>query len=222
VVQKSSLSQWHSLLGHPSYSIVSQIVSNNKLYTSSDSTITSVCDACQQGKSHQLPYPSSFSIFANPIELVFSDVWGPAPESVDREKYYVSFIDDYSKFIWIYLIKYKSNVFAKFQKFQTLFEGLFNRKIIAIQTNWRGEYQKFNSFFKIGTTHLVSCPHVHQQNGATERKHRHIVEVGHSLLAHASMPLKFWDEAFISAAYLINHLPSKVIDYHTPLERLFQ
>jgi hypothetical protein len=79
-----------------------------------------------------------------------------------------------------------------------------------------------NSFFsKIGITHLVSCPHAHQQNGAAERKHRHIVEIGLSLLAHASMPLKFWDEAFNSAAYLINRLPSKVIKNDTPLERLF-
>jgi hypothetical protein len=79
-----------------------------------------------------------------------------------------------------------------------------------------------NSFFsKIGITHLVSCPHAHQQNGAVERKHRHIVEIGLSLLAHASMPLKFWDEAFNSAAYLINRLPSKVIKNDTPLERLF-
>ena len=49
------------------------------------------------------------------------------------------------------------------------------------------------------------------KNSSTKRKHCHIVEVGLSLLAHASMPLKFWDEAFITATYLINRLPSKVI-----------
>jgi hypothetical protein len=67
----------------------------------------------------------------------------------------------------------------------------------------------------------VSCPHTHQQNGSAERKHRHIVETGLSLLAHASMPLKFWDEAFLAATYLINRLPSKVIHDSIPLERLF-
>jgi histone deacetylase 1/2 len=52
-----------------------------------------------------------------------------------------------------------------------------------MQTDWGGEYQKLNSFFnKIGIIHRVSCPHAHQQNGAAERKHRHIVEVGLSLL----------------------------------------
>jgi hypothetical protein len=68
----------------------------------------------------------------------------------------------------------------------------------------------------------VSCPHAHQQNGATERKHRHIVEVGLSLLAQSSVPLKYWDQAFLSAVYLINRTPSRVIEYQTPLERLFE
>ena len=80
-----------------------------------------------------------------------------------------------------------------------------------------------NSFFsRIGIAHLVSCPHAHQQNGAAERKHRHIVEMGLSLLAHASMPLKFWDEAFLTATFVINRLPSKVIDHQTPYEPLLK
>jgi len=104
----------------------------------------------------------------------------------------VSFIDDFSKFTWVYLLKFKSEVFQKFQELQALVERLFDRKILAMQTDWGGEYHKLNSFFaKAGIAHHVSCPHAHQQNGSAERKHRHIVEVGLSLLAHASMPLKF-------------------------------
>jgi histone deacetylase 1/2 len=86
-----------------------------------------------------------------------------------------------------------------------------------------GEYQKLNSFFqRISIAHHVSCPHAHQQNGSTECKHHHIVEVGLSFLAHASMPLKLWDEAFVTATYLINRLPSNVIHGQTPLERLYK
>jgi IS30 family transposase len=78
-------------------------------------------------------------------------------------------------------------------------------------------------FFQcIGILHHVSYPHAHQQNGSAERKHRHIVEVGLSLLVQASMPLKFWDEAFLTTTYLINHMPSKVIHYQTPFECLFR
>uniref|UniRef100_A0A8R7JVN6 Integrase catalytic domain-containing protein n=1 Tax=Triticum urartu TaxID=4572 RepID=A0A8R7JVN6_TRIUA len=91
-----------------------------------------------------------------------------------------------------------------------------------MQTDWGGEYEKLNSFFqKIGISHHVSCPHAHQQNGSAKRKHRHIVEVGLALLAHASMPLKFWDEAFLAATYLINIRPSKVIKFENPITRLF-
>jgi histone deacetylase 1/2 len=84
---------------------------------------------------------------------------------------------------------------------------------VCIQSDWGGEYEKLNSFLnRIGISHHVSCPHAHQQNGSAERKHRHIVEVGLALLANASMPLKFWDEAFLTATYLINMLPSKGIN----------
>lgn len=68
----------------------------------------------------------------------------------------------------------------------------------------------------------MSCPHAHQQNGSAERKHRHVVEVGLALLANASMPLKLWDEAFLTATYLINILPTKVFDYQTPMEILYK
>jgi len=194
----------------------------NNLPCLGESNKESVCDACQKAKSHQLPYPKSHSVSSQPLQLIFSDVWGPSPFCVGRNKYYVSFIDDYSKFVWLYPLKHKSEVFQKFHEFQNLVERLFNRKIISMQTDWGGEYQKLHSFFeRIGISHLVSCPHAHQQNGAAERKHRHIVEVGLALLAHASMPLKFWEDAFIAATYLINRTPSRVINFETPLERLF-
>ena len=104
---------------------------------------------------------------------------GQAALSVGRHKYYVNFIDDYSKHTWIYLIKHKSDVFQVFQNFQALVERKFSSKIISVQSDWGGEYEKLNSFFqKLGISHHVSCPHAHQQNGSAERKHRHIVKVG--------------------------------------------
>lgn len=117
------------------------------------------------------------------------------------------------------MIKHKSDVFQVFKIFQNLVERKFDRKIISMQTDWGGEFEKLNSFFQqIGIVHCVSCPHARQQNGAAERKHHHIVEVGLALLANASMPLKFWDEAFLTATYLINILPSRIINYKTPVE----
>jgi hypothetical protein len=220
---KPMTSLWHSRLGHVALPVVQQVLSRNNLSFSLEQNKGAVCDACQQGKSHQLSYPRSSSVSRHPLDLIFSDVWGPAPNSFGRYSYYVSFIDDFSKFTWIYLLHHKSEVFQRFNDFQNLVERLFNRKIIVVQTDWGGEYQRLNSFFqRVGISHHVSCPHAHQQNGSAERKHRHIVEMGLSLLAHASMPLKYWDQAFLTATFLINRLPSKVINDSTPLELLFE
>jgi hypothetical protein len=66
----------------------------------------------------------------------------------------------------------------------------------------------------------VSCPHTHQQNVTAERKHRHIVQTGLTLLAHASISLCYWNDAFATACFLISRLPSRTIDMQTPLQRL--
>lgn len=113
---------------------------------------------------------------------------------------------------------------AFFLQFQAHVERLLDTKIKCVHYDWGGEYQRIhNTFFRsLGIAHRVSCPHTHQQNGSAERKHRHIVETGLALLAHAHMPIKFWDEAFLTATYLINRLPTRVIDHKCPLERLLK
>jgi histone deacetylase 1/2 len=212
---------WHRRLGHPAQQVVQQIIRAFNLPCVSRSKNNPVCDACMQAKSHQLPFSMSNHVSTSPLELVYSDVWGPAINSVGGYKYYVSFIDDFSKFTWIYLLKRKSEVFNVFTQFQKLTERLLNKKIVSVQTDWGGEYQKLHKFFHtVGITHRVSCPHTHQQNGSAERKHRHIVDVGLSLLAQSSLPLRFWDTAFQTATYLINRMPSRVINQSTPLELL--
>jgi hypothetical protein len=147
-------------LGHASSPVIQRVLSENNLSFSKGKLDESVCDACQKAKSHELPFPKSVSVSKAPLELIFSNVWGPAPSSVGRFKYYVSFIDDYSKFTWFYLLKNKSDVFSKFRDFQQLVEKHFNRKIFAMQTDWGGEYQKLAPFFQqMGIAHHVSCTH---------------------------------------------------------------
>lgn len=58
--------------------------------------------------------------------------------------------------------------------------------------------------------------------GSVERKHRYIIETGLFLVAHASAPLSLWEEAFQTAIYLINILPSTVTHQNTPYEILFK
>jgi hypothetical protein len=92
-----------------------------------------VCDACACAKAHQLPYSVSTSHRASAhLELVFSDVWGLAIDSFGRKKYYLSFIYDYSKFAWIYMLHHKSEMSKYFLEFHKLVERMLGRKIIAI------------------------------------------------------------------------------------------
>jgi hypothetical protein len=108
-----------------------------------------------------------------------------------------------------------------FIEFKNHVECLLDRKIKCIQSDWGGEYQKIHKTFfcSMGIAHRTSCAHTRQQNYSGEWKHRHIVETRLALLAHAHVPIKFWDAAFLTATYLINRMPTRVID--SPLERLF-
>jgi histone deacetylase 1/2 len=121
------------------------------------------------------------------------------------------------------LLKKHSDVYQAFLNWQKYAVCKFDSKIVTMQTDWGGDYEKLNPFFQqAGITHHVSCPHAHQQNGSAERKHRHIVEVGLALLANASMPLKYWDEAFLTATFPTNLIPSKVINLDSPTECLLK
>jgi histone deacetylase 1/2 len=74
-----------------------------------------------------------------PLDLIFSDVWGPAPMfSFDGFHYFVIFIDAHTKYIWYYPLVAKSDVFSIFQRFQVLVKRQFFCKIKSIQTDWGG------------------------------------------------------------------------------------
>jgi hypothetical protein len=116
-VNKPSTSRWHSRLGHLSFSIVNRVLRDNNLPCHSMKDVESVCDSCQRAKNHQLPYSLSNNVSKVPLDIIHSDIWGPAPTSVGRYSYYVSFIDDYSRYTWLYLLKKKSDIYQAFQNF---------------------------------------------------------------------------------------------------------
>ena len=84
---KVSSTRWHDRLGHASFSLVERLLRKNKLPFVGERHVETICDSCQRAKSHQLPYPVSTSVSTKPLQLIFSDVWGPALTC------YVSFID---------------------------------------------------------------------------------------------------------------------------------
>ena len=84
--------------------------------------------------------------------------------------------------------------------------------IKMVQSDWGGEYRSLHNFLQnCGITYRISCPHTHQQIGVVKRKHHHVVETGLALLYHAKVPLQCWDEAFQTACYLINRLPTSIL-----------
>ncbi|KAJ0702566.1 putative RNA-directed DNA polymerase [Helianthus annuus] len=102
-------------------------------------------------------------------------------------------------------------------------ERQFQTKLKSIQTDWGGEFRNLSSFFSsLGIIHRLSCPHTSEQNGTVERRHRHVVETGLTLLAQSHVPQRFWHFAFEIAVYLINRMPSRTNNNTSPFEHLFK
>ena len=119
-------------------------------------------------------------------------------------------------------MKVKSEAKEIFIKFQVFVEKQFNCKIKTLQIDWGGEFRSLLPVLnQLGIHFQHPCPHVHEQNGKVERKHRHIVETGLTLLAQTAMSLKDWWAAFASAVHLINRLPTPVLHMTSPFEAVY-
>ena len=150
-------------------------------------------------------------------------MWGPAPiPSFDKFRFYVIFVDYFTKYTWLYPLHHKSDVSTVFTNFRKLVENFFQSSIKTVYSDGGGEYQALTSCLSAcGIQHLKSPPHTPQLVGSAERKHRHIVETGLSLLHQASMPPSFWSVAFQTVVYLINRMLTPILQYQSSFEKLF-
>ena len=104
-----SLALWHARLGHASSSRVQQLASRGLL--GSVSTENFDCVSCQLGKQPALPFNSNESISTDIFDLIHSDVWGPSlVSSIGGFRYFVIFVDDYSRYSWIFHMKHRSEL----------------------------------------------------------------------------------------------------------------
>jgi Integrase core domain len=202
LVDRDKLLHWR--FGHPSDQIL-----NKLFYYKLDSKN---CDVCKFSKQSRLPFPLSINKSAKCFDLIHSDVWGPAPiDSYNHFKYFVTFIDDFSRTTWVFLLKGKDEVFLKFLEFYNFIENQYNANLKIFRSDNGTEYvnKNFIEFFKQkGILHQTTCINTPEQNGVSERKNRHLLEVTRSLLFQTNVPKSYWSDAVLTAAYLINRLPS--------------
>lgn len=119
-------------------------------------------------------------------------------------------------------MKHKSDVAKLFPPFKALVEKYFQHPIISLFSDNGGEYQSLLPLLQThGISHYTTPPHTPEQNAIVERRHRHIVETGLALLHYASLPLAYWSHAFQTAVYLINRLPTAILNNKSPYECLF-
>lgn len=217
---------WHKKLGHPNSVILTHLMKHGYLNNTNEfSSLSFDCAPCKLGKSKSLPFPLQGSRASTCFEIIHSDVWGMSPViSHAQYRYFVTFIDDYSRFTWVYFLRSKADVFSTFKTFVAYVETQFSTCIKIFRSDSGGEYMShaFQSFLQQkGILSQRSCPYTPQQNGVAERKNRHLLDVVRTLMLESSVPPRFWVEALSTTVYLINHLPSPTLQLDSPYSRLF-
>jgi hypothetical protein len=106
-----------------------------------------VCDGHQYGKAHHLPFDKSFSWCKSPLELIHGDLMGPCTTPSHLGFLYMHIlIDDYIRFMWVYFIKVKFEVFFRFKEFKATVESVLNKKTKRFQTDNGGEFTSINFY----------------------------------------------------------------------------
>ena len=133
----------------------------------------------------------------------------------------MTFIDDHTRMSWVYFFTHKTEVKDIVQQFHSMIHTQFGVKIAILRTDNGTEY--FNSYLteflrSQGTIHQSSCSYTPQQNGIAERKNRHLLEVARALMFSTNVLKYLWGDAVLTAAYLINRVPSKLLSFQTPVK----
>ena len=220
---------WHQRLGHLCETRLQQAVQKQMVtgIKGLKQFNFSFCEGCVQGKMQKKPFkPVGVIRSTRKLELVHTDVCGPMQtESIGGSRYFVTFIDDYSRFCKVYFMRQKSQVLEKFQEFEAHVKSLTGNKVRALRSDNGGEYvsEELKAHLRaIGVHHQLTAPYCPQQNGVAERMNRTLVESARAMMNHAGLPKKFWAEAVSTAAYLSNMTPKASLKMDkTPFEIWF-
>ena len=211
---------WHRRLGHPSSSRL-QFLSNNLIKFNFDSNHK--CDVCPLAKQTRLPFPSSSISTTKCFELIHCDIWGRHKHpSLSGAFYFLTIVDDFSRFTWVFLMHHKSETQPTLRRFFHYVKTQFNTNIQQLRSDNGAEFLSLKIFFlDEGIIFQHSCVYTPQQNGVVERKHRHILETARALRFQSHLPITFWGECILTAVHLINRLPTLLLHKKTPFEVLY-
>ena len=115
-------------------------------------------------------------------------------------QYFVTFIDNYSRCTWLFLMKNRAELYSIFHKFYAKILTQFNISIRVLRSDKAGEYfsAPFISFMsQHGILHQSSCAQSLQKNGVAKRKNGHLIETDRTLLLHYHVPFRFWGTLFL-------------------------
>ncbi|KAH9779137.1 Integrase catalytic domain-containing protein [Citrus sinensis] len=212
---------WHLRLGHMSVKGLKELEKQGVLGNDKIEELD-FCEDCVFGKSTRHSFKHSTSKSIGILDYIHSDLWGPAQtSSLGGNSYFLSIIDDYSRRVWVYVLKHKDQVFSKFKEWKTLVENQTGKKVKKLRTYNGLEFcnQQFNSYCTnegIARHKIVrSTP---QQNGLAERMNMTLMDKVRCMLVQAKLPKGLWAETLLTANYLVNLSPSAALDFKTPFE----
>jgi hypothetical protein len=134
MAETSTMNEWYTCLGHHNVHKINTLAKNNFIAISY-STLDP-CSSCKLGKFLRVPLTCVPHHSTAPFDIVFSDGWGPTLVSSSLgHKFFVLFIDDFTRYTWIYFLKNKSEVFNIFLQFEKMIERKFNTKIRAFHSD---------------------------------------------------------------------------------------
>ena len=216
--------KWHLRFGHLNFNGLKLLSSGGMVRGLPQIEATrQVCEGCVLGKQARLSFPVGDTWRAKaPLQLVHTDICGPLdPMSYGGNRYFITFIDDFSRKTWVYFLKEKSAALKIFKEFKALTEAESNHKLVAVRSDRGGEYTSnaFQAYCKEqGIRHQLTAAYTPQQNGIAERKNRTILDMTRSMLKEKNLPKELWAEAVACSIYLLNRCPTKSVKRMTPQE----
>ncbi|KAM1262144.1 hypothetical protein ACFX2G_027916 [Malus domestica] len=215
---------WHKRLGHLHFRGLQQLKNKEMVHGLPVlEEMDEVCEGCQFGKQHREWFPKNQAWRASkPLELVHVDLCGPMQnDSLAGNKYFMLLVDDCTRMMWVYFLKYKSDALICFRKFKSMVELQSGFKIKCLRSDRGGEFTscEFNKLCEdAGIQRQLSMAYTPQQNGVVERKNRAVVEMAKAMLHDKGLPYYLWAESVLTAVYILNRCPTRALGEVTPFE----